>query len=111
MYQTIGFSQFVDAFRSHDRYDQFGYNALQALFAYIEEYEQDSGQPMELDVIALCCEFSTFNSALEVAAEYGFESELDDDASDDEKEAEALEYLNDNTTVIEFNGGVIVQGF
>jgi hypothetical protein len=111
MYHPIGFSQFVDAFRSHDRYNDFGYKALKALFEHIEEYEQDSGQPIELDVIALCCEFSTYSSALEAATEYGFDPPINADNTEEEVEEEALDYLRDNTTVIKFEGGVIVQGF
>lgn len=63
MYQSINFSSFVDAFRSHDRQDQFTYGAKRALFDYLEDLEEQTGQPVELDVIALCCEYveSTFD--------------------------------------------------
>jgi len=54
---NVNFSMFQDAFRSMGRSNQFSYEALRALFDYLEEIEADSGQEMELDVIALCCEF------------------------------------------------------
>ncbi len=58
MYQSINFTSFVQAFQTMGRYDQFGYDALQALFNHLEELEDDTGEAIELDVIALCCDFS-----------------------------------------------------
>ena len=111
MKQTVNFSSFVDAFHAYDRYEQFGYKALQAIFEHIESYEADTGEEQELDVIAICCEFATFPTALAAASEYGLKSCLNDDADEDDKENEALEYLLDSTTVIEFDGGIVVQLF
>lgn len=59
MYQTINTaSSFRDEFRACGRADQFSYEALGILFDYLEAYEMDTGEEIELDVIALCCEFS-----------------------------------------------------
>ena len=59
MYQTINTaSAFRDEFRACGRADQFSYDGLGILFDYLEAYEMDSGEEIELDVIALCCEFS-----------------------------------------------------
>lgn len=58
MKQTINFSQFLDAFQSAGRGNQFSYEALRVLFDHLEQYEEDCGQEIELDVIALCCEFN-----------------------------------------------------
>ena len=44
MKQTINFSAFMDAFRAHDRHDQFSYQALRALFDYIEELEDSTAE-------------------------------------------------------------------
>jgi hypothetical protein len=54
---TVNFRMFQDAFIIMGRSNQFSYAAQRALFDYLEEIEADSGQEMELDVIALCCEF------------------------------------------------------
>lgn len=109
MKQTINQNEFMHAFHAHNRYEQFGYHALKAIFEHIEEYEEQTGEEQELDVIAICCEFTTFNTALEAATEYGFESELEDDA--DDKEKEALNWLYGETTVLEYAGGVVIQQF
>jgi hypothetical protein len=49
---TINKSQFRDEFHRAGRGNQFSYEALGLLFDYFEEDED-----MELDVIAICCEF------------------------------------------------------
>jgi hypothetical protein len=102
MKRTINQYQFADAFRSAGRQDQFSYAGLNALFGYLE-YE-DIGKEIELDVIALCCEYSEHKSALDAAADYGYDV-------DDESEENAMQFLRHNTTVIEFDGGIIIQQF
>lgn len=56
MKQTIGLSQFTDAFMAI-RPKNFTYEGLEILFNGLEELEEDSSEEMELDVIALCCDF------------------------------------------------------
>jgi hypothetical protein len=104
MKRTVNKSQFADAFRSAGRQDQFSYAGLNALFGSLEEYEESTGAAIELDVIALCCEYSEHKSALDAAADYGFDV-------DDENEENALQFLRDNTQVIEFDGGIIIRQF
>lgn len=57
MKQSVSFYMFEDAFKRADRFDNFSYEARRALFDYLEELEQDLGEEIELDVIALCCEY------------------------------------------------------
>ena len=56
MKQQINFSMFVDAFRSI-RPDNFSYEGLEVLFDYCEAWEDETGEPVELDVIGMCCDF------------------------------------------------------
>jgi len=111
MKQTVQFRDFEDAFRDYGRQDNFSHNGLVGLYDYLAEYEQDMGSEIELDVIALCCEYSEHATALEAAKEYGFEPDADNDY---EQEVAATEWLNERTQVISFadgNGGVIIAGF
>lgn len=107
MKTTISQSDFVSAFtRNSERKNQFSYDALCELFAYYEQLEQDTGEEMELDVTAICCDWTEYNSAAEAAEGYigataGFEWE----------EHKALQYLQDNTQVIELKSGVLVLNF
>ena len=117
MKQSVNLYDFERAFVLADRKDQFSYDGKKALFEYLEDLEQDIGEDIELDVIALCCDYSEYESALEWAKDYGHKlsshmsREYGYDVDEDEEEAEALEYLRDHTSVIEFNTGIIVQSF
>ena len=86
---------FLEAFRAYDRFDQFGATALRSLFAYLEDLESDTGEEIELDVIALCCDYSV-DTVEDIAANYSIEVDEGEDLRD-----AVLDYLNDNTTVID----------
>lgn len=117
MHITVDSFMFADAFRRMGREDQFSREALEALFEYIENYEEDTGSSVELDVVGLCCEFTEYTTAVEAASDYGFTTELeaedyeDVESYEDAKEEEALEWLQDRTEVISFDGGLIIQNF
>lgn len=109
MKQTINEHDFIDAFRVADRLENFSYEARQALFEYLEQYEEDTGVELELDPIAICCDFSE-DSPEDIANNYGIDlSECEDD---EEKEQAVLDYLNDNTTVVGVTpSGIVYQVF
>ena len=117
MHITVDFSMFADAFRRMGRENQFSREALEALFEYIENYEEDTGSRVELDVVGLCCEFTEYTTAVEAASDYGFTTELEAEEYnspedfEEAREDEAREWLEDRTTVISFDGGLIVQNF
>ena len=71
MIETVTLNDFIDRFRAFDRYDNFGYEGLKALFEYLEEYEDSTGEQIELDVIALCCDYTFYESLEEFQSEYG----------------------------------------
>ena len=84
MKQTITESQFINAFKSWDTYkNQFSYEGLKALFEWFEEYENDTGEEMELDVVAICCEFTEYENLKQYNDEYGNECEEIDEIADD----------------------------
>jgi len=58
MKQTINFNDFVNAFKEAGHGEQFSFNGLHALYDYLKDYEESTGEELELDVIALCCEFT-----------------------------------------------------
>ena len=61
MKQTIDCFQFRNQFMEC-RPDNFSYDGLLALWEYFEEYEDSTGEEIELDVIAICCEYSEYDS-------------------------------------------------
>ena len=97
--KTVDIYDFRRAFADYDRADQFSHEGLGALFDWLDELAEDTDTPYELDVIALCCEFSEYSDLSEIKANY---SGTDIDSLDD---------LRDHTSVIEFDGGIIVQDF
>jgi len=97
MKTTINQSEFIDAFHRCNRYEQFGYDALVSLFDYLEQFEDDTGEEIELDVIALCCDYSV-DSVADIASNYDIDIA---DMDDDEARDAVLEYLNDHTSVID----------
>lgn len=69
MKQTINFYDFQKAFQDL-RPNSFSYQGLRALFEYLEELEESTGDEIEFDVIALCCDFTEYESAEEYARDY-----------------------------------------
>lgn len=86
----------------------WSYEGAQALVAYLEELEEDMGEPIEFDKVAIRIDYSEYASALEAATKKGF---TPGESGDDDAEEAALSWLQDRATVIEFDGGVIVSAF
>ena len=77
MKTTVNLYQFRDAFRSI-RPDNFSYEGLEILFEYLEQLGDDIGEEIELDVIAICCDFSE-DTPSTIAEQYNIEAGEDDD--------------------------------
>ena len=82
MKTTVTVTTFVDAFRAL-RPDNFSNDGLQALFSYLEEYETDTGEELELDVIALCCDFAEYQNLEEFQRDYSDEYQTIDEIEED----------------------------
>ena len=100
MIDTITKHSFQDAFHKMGREDQFSYKGLDALFDYFEMLEEDTDQQIELDVIAICCEYSEYENLKDFQDNYG-------------DEYESLEDIENNTTLIKIEDeeGFIIQQF
>lgn len=108
MKQTVSEFQFVESFRHAGRESQFSVPARRALFEHFEIIEQYQDEEIEFDPIGICCEFAEYPSAREAADDYGFEPIGDDD---DAREKSALDWLREQTQVVEFDGGIVIQQF
>ena len=103
MKDTINKDQFISWFRRSDNYkNNFSREGLSALFDYLEEMEESTGEELEFDPVALCCEYSEYDTFEEFQEEYNGEvlyPTLDD--------------LEDYTTVIRVGhtGSFIIQQF
>ena len=93
MYQTIDTaSSFRDEFRACGRADNFSYEALGLLFDYLEAYEMDTGEEIELDVVSICCDY-TEDAPEHIARDYSIDIEGMDE---DEAMAEVIATLEAN---------------
>lgn len=82
MKQTIGLSQFTDAFMSI-RPKNFTYEGLEVLFRGLEEFEEDTNEELELDVIELCCDYVEMHYT-EILRQYDIDyDDVEDDCIDD----------------------------
>ena len=97
IYKTIDIYDFRAAFTDYDRNNEFSYEGLGALFDWLSEMANDCTEPYELDVIALCCEFTEYSDLAEIKQSYDTINNIDD--------------LHDRTIAIEFDGGIIIQDF
>ena len=105
MKRTVNFYEFCDAFRDMDRNDQFSYEGKQVLFDFLEMLEDDIGEDIELDVIALCCDFYE-DDWQDIADNYSIDlSDLEDN---DEKEQAVIDYLMDNTCFVGQTSGTLL---
>ena len=95
--------QFREAFRLAGRMDQFSYEGLEVLFDYLDNLSEDTGEPIELDPVALCCDYYE-SSIEELIHNYNIDVS---DADEDEIKAIVEEYLQDSTSVC----GQVSEGF
>ena len=107
MIRTITEFDFVKSFDDVNRSENFTIAGRKALFNWFTELEEDCGMEnqMELDPIAVCCEFAEYADINELKDDYPVPEDCEDDD-------EALEYFRNETIVLELaNGGLIIQSY
>lgn len=101
MKYTIGsFEEFHEfCWRYEDRRKQFSYRGLQAIWDYITEWEEATGEEIEFDFIAICCDFTEYENLEEIKKEYS--------------EIETMEDLEERTEVLLFEDheGIVIRDF
>ena len=101
MKKTMNFNDFEKEFRNYGGEDNFSWEGLRALFDYLKQYETDCNTEIELDAIAICCDY-TEDSIQNIADNYGIEGDRE----------EILETLMYNTQVIEVDeDNIIIQDY
>jgi hypothetical protein len=108
MKDTLTTGQAADRLVADDNAN-WSYAGARALIEYLEDLENDTGEEIEFDRVAIRCDYSEYESAREAAVDYGFAPDDGDDPDDIEEAAQ--DWLEEKTTVIPFAGGVIVQAF
>lgn len=86
---------FVEAFSDMGRGNNFTRPAREALYEYLTEIEEDCGEEIELDVIAICCDY-TEDTLHNVIREHG----LDFDENGDDIEDQVRDQMQERTIVV-----------
>ena len=88
----------------------FTYKGLRYLFEYLDE-AHDEENPLKLDVISLCCDFSEYKNLKEYLIDYsGQHSKKEEFEGEEEFNKVIEEEINDKTTLIKF-GEDLDEGF
>ena len=116
MKQTLSHYEVVNAI--WEVYDhQFSYAAAQELASYYEDLEEEIGEEIELDPVAIACEWTEYANDEELVEAYEYLLPDADDSDDQEgwkpedKLAAIKDYLMQDTDLIEFDGGYLVRAF
>ena len=108
--QTCNFYDVERAFSDCGRGNNFSRQGLRVLVDYMDELSDSMGQPIELGVVAWCCEY-TEDTIDDVVQNYS----LHDDVADmdaEEKRQYVMNYLQDNTIVCgETENTIVYQVF
>jgi hypothetical protein len=106
MKTTVSIYDFRQAFQEI-RPNNFSYEGLGIIWDYLAEYENSTGEELELDVIAICCDFSE-DSLSNIVDSYSIDLEGEDD-----HEQAVKDYLEDKTILVGITeeGNFIYQNF
>ena len=62
MIMTLTENEFIELTNKFSQYkNNFSYDGKKALFKYLEEFEEDTGEKIEFDYIVLCCDYSEYH--------------------------------------------------
>lgn len=86
-------------FQGYGRGEQFSRWGFDALFKFLDDFSEDTGEDIQLDVIEICCEWSEYDSVEEACEQYG-------------DHIQTLDDLSDHThTLLLDSGGVVIRDF
>ena len=93
--------------------DNFSYEGAKALMEYLQEIAESTGEAIEYDPIALCCEYAEYSEyeCDALSLEYSEAPKLGGYNDASEFNEALLAWLNDNTQVITFDNGIIIGSF
>ena len=92
-----------------DSYASWTHSGAREMAEWLEEMEEDSGTEMDFDKVAIRCEYAEYESIAEAAGAYGWEP--DEHEFYEQHDASARQFLELNTEIRIFNGGVIIRQF
>lgn len=110
--ETINSSDLYHMACRMDRGDAFGYKGWNAIGKHLEQLSEDIGEDIEVDIVGICCDYSSADSAEDWWQEHGEYSSIDptewEEMDEDEKLQAIEDYLNDHTIVVVCEDGLII---
>ncbi len=101
-------SLFISRFEDYKRVEtpenkngNFSYKGLRNLFVYLDE-AHDEENPLKLDVISLCCDFSEYKNLNEFLKDYSWNFERQEEESEEHFYKRMEEEISEKTTLIKF---------
>lgn len=103
-----------------DRGHNFGYAGWNAIGEYLEQLSEDISEDVEVDIVAICCEYSSADSVDEFYNEWrsslGFSreglnintAEIWEDMDEEEKLEAIRDYLQENTSIVVCEENLII---
>ena len=113
--QTVNPSDLYHLACKMDRDKNFGYNGWEAIGDYLESLSDDLGENIEIDIIAICCEYSMAESVEGFYMEHQHLHGIDlpttedwEELDEEEKLAVVSDYLQENTSLVICEDGLII---
>ena len=130
MKNTLSTLEAVNELGKYDCFDSFTYEGTRTLVEFIESIEEDCGTEIEFDAVGFACDYAEYESFIDYAddiftswkEEFGIDYE---NPLTGETETQSTfdcignihetvlnnieDYIRDNVTLLEFDGGIIVS--
>lgn len=95
------------------RADSFGYDGWNAIGEYLEQLSEDIGKDIEIDIVAICCDYAIAEDVEDFFYQFssymGYNGRDEWDCMGSGEKLEAIEdYLNDRTSVVVCEDGLII---
>ena len=113
--------QLEQLFKECGRENHFSPEGFDALYDYLYDYSEDVGENFNIDVIAICCDFTEYSGWEELYNNYSYsynnKSETFEELEENNELDDFIEWVQDRTTVIEVTDyknnlvGIIIQCF
>ena len=113
--QTVSPSDLYHLACKMARGDNFGYKGWRAIGDYLESLSDDLGENIEIDIVAICCEYSMAESADDAYMQYDHLHGVDlpdeedwEELTEEEKLETIEEFLQDRSSVVVCKGDLII---
>ena len=104
MYEIMNKYGFVEAFVNNIVYrNNFSYRGLEKLFEYLEDLEEDLGEKIEFDLIAIACEYTEYEDIKEFIECHNYDVEREDYDDEEDYKSAVFKYIRNQTTLIMIN--------